>query len=152
MSQLETTYTKWRKVIATGNDNFALHHTLITLVYYLRAIDLAELLVKSWPLSHCATDALLISYQNLAELYEREGSLRLAWQNLVNVKQRLIALADRYSQASGLALRCQQAHRRLHQFEYVHGSFGNTTAAQTPEIPSQYNDIVSIHLGQPLRR
>lgn len=152
MSQLETTYRKWRKVIATGNDNFALQHTLITLVYYFRAIDLAELLVKTWPLSHCATDALLISYQNLAELYEREGSLRLAWQNLVNVKQRLIALADRYSQASGLELRCQQAQRRLNQFEYAHGSFGKSKAVQEPKVPGQYRGIVSTHLRQPLRR
>jgi len=66
MSQSDTAYAKWREVIAAGNDNFELHHTLITLVYYFRAIELARTLVKKWPVSRRTVEALLVSYHNLA--------------------------------------------------------------------------------------
>jgi hypothetical protein len=152
MTQLDAAYTKWRKVIAAGNDNFELRHTLITLVYYFRAIDLAVLLVKQWPLSQRAIHALLVSYHNLAELYEREKCMRQAWQVLVTAKQQMMVAFCKQGERAGLNVACQQARKRLSQFENAHGRFAPFSPPQKELNTYTGNGLTALHSQQPVRR
>ena len=143
MSQSDAAYAKWREVIAAGNDNFELHHTLITLVYYSRAIELARALVKKWPVSRRTVEALLVSYHNLAELYERENSLRLAWQVLVTAKQQMMAVFCKRGESACTVWGCRSAHQRLSRFEQQHGSFDRLRPRQRLLNPYQYDGFTS---------
>lgn len=143
MSQSDATYAKWREVIAAGNDNVELQHILITLVYYFRAIDLARTLVKKWPVSRCTVEALLVSYHNLAELYERENSLQLVWQVLVSAKQQMMAVFYKQGESACTVWGCRNAHQRLSRFEQQHGSFDRLRPRQRLLNPYQYDAFTS---------
>lgn len=82
---------KWQIEIMAGNDYFQLGQTLSALVLYRRAINLAQEFVLSQPNERNAWAALLVSHQNLADLYLSQNAIEMAERELVVVHQHFLS-------------------------------------------------------------
>ncbi|WP_116368152.1 hypothetical protein [Parahaliea mediterranea] len=60
---------QWKQTIVSGNKAYAQQDHLNAERHYLQACEQAEQLLLAWRDVECATAAVAVSYQNLADLY-----------------------------------------------------------------------------------
>ncbi|MBU2979912.1 hypothetical protein [Alteromonas sp. C1M14] len=86
-------YLVWEKVILDGNRDYMAGELDIARLKYLRAIELAQAMVALEPNLRPTVGALLVSYHNLADLYETAKNIDLAEYTLNKARSRIAKLA-----------------------------------------------------------
>jgi hypothetical protein len=77
----------WKKYITAGNEKFAQSDFESAKTLYRAARNEAEALFSSWREPNEAVSALIVSYHNTADLYQRQGNTDKARSVLEKVHQ-----------------------------------------------------------------
>ncbi len=85
---------QWKKHITIGNSYFRNQRFDEAEIHYLKARQHAESLFASWLDPQEAVAALVVSYHNLADLYQAENQPSLAFDMLSKVHSLLLKAAD----------------------------------------------------------
>lgn len=95
MMQDNQTLQSWQTQTRAGNNDFAKHNLPKALNHYLKAIELAEALFAHSEDPKGAVAALIVSHQNLADLYVQENEVLMAEVELKNIHQKLSLLLSK---------------------------------------------------------
>jgi hypothetical protein len=83
----------WKSRIIAGNERFVERDFESARMLYEAACLEAEVLLTEWQKPEEAVSAFVISYHNMADLYQRQGKSRTARSTLEKVHQHLLRTA-----------------------------------------------------------
>lgn len=119
--QCRRKYIVWEKVIIDGNRDYEAGDLDIARLKYLRAIELAEYMVELEPTLRPTIGALLVSYHNLADLYESVGNLELTASMFTKASNRIAELASEHPYEEALLWGERLAMEQIYLFNKRYG-------------------------------
>lgn len=135
-------YVIWERVIKDGNRDFDADVFEGARLKYLRAVELAVAMVESEPCIRPTIGALLVSYHNLADLYERHGFPLFALNALSSVFQHVEHLQRANPAETAPVWGKRIASEQLYLFKKRHGE---AEEFQRPAFIAIKPDDISTH-------
>lgn len=126
MNDYNVAYGYWEQSICRANRCFDQSHTLLALFYYQQAIQRSDVLLEANPASRQSIGAMLVSHHNLAELYQRNGAFRAAWQHFQATRLKTHDILQCSGELPGPLWGSRIAYTQLCLFEKQHGAYGAT--------------------------
>ena len=129
-------FMEWESVITYGNQSFERYETINALFHYHNAINIAETLLMIHPESRQSIGALLVSYHNLSDFYEREGAFNMAWHTLSFIEGKMQEHRQRFQRCEAVLWGYGVARKQKLLFEKHH--ITNVVAGITGTSVTQY--------------
>ena len=80
----------WKNYIVKGNERFAANDLEAADALYRAAKREAESLFETWKDANEAVSALIVTWHNIADLYQRQGDTAAARETLENIHKKML--------------------------------------------------------------